>query len=273
MAIQLTTAWVGAIGFLVAGIAGYFSLRHRVRVAVAVLRVTAIAAVALNLIYLVTAVARLGPVVTFRHGFESTLLLAALIGIVGLVTHATSALRGLDGVLFLFAALVQFGSLAVMKDSVEDLNVGPWFASHGLAFAVSGACFVAGGAAGIAYLIMHRTLRAKRATTLLGRVASLEALERFGRWMVMTGFPIFTYGILTGLCGIAHERASDRAGWLVEPMVILSFVTWLVYAIMVTAILFRPQIRGRHAAALAATGTSLIVVVFLVVELISPLHP
>ena len=273
MGIQWATSLVGVIGFLVAGIGGYLSLRRGIRAAAGVLRIAAIAAVALTLVYILMVVVRLGPVVTFRHGYESTLLLAALIGIVGLATHATAALRGLDGVLFLFAALVQFGSLAVMKNGAEDLDVGPWFTSHGLAFAASGACFVAGGAAGIAYLIMNRTLRAKRATTLLGHVASLEALERFGRWMVMTGFPIFTYGILTGLCGIAHESKGERAEWILEPMVILSFVTWLVYAIMVTAILFRPQIRGRRAAVLAATGTSLIVIVFLVVELISPLHP
>ena len=273
MGIELTTSLVGAVGFLVAGVAGYFSLRRGIRVAAPILRVAAIAAVALNLIYILTALARLGPVATFRQSFDSTLLLATLIGVSGLVTHVMATLRGLDGVLFLFAVLVQLGSLAVMGQGADAFDYRPWFTSHGLAFAVSGACFVAGGAAGIAYLIMNYMLRARRATTLFGRVASLEALERFGRWMVMVGFPIFTYGILTGVCGIAHEREAERAEWLQEPMVILSFVTWLVYAIMVTAMWFRPQIRGRRAAAWAATGTGLIVVVFLVVELISPLHP
>lgn len=270
MGIELTTSWVGAVGFLVAGVAGYLSLRRGIRAAALVLRGAAMAAVALNLIYILTAATRLGPVVTFRQEFESMLLLATLIGVAGLVTHVMATLRGLDGVLFLFAAVVQIGSWMVMGRGPDETSQLPWFISHPLAFAVSGACFVAGGAAGIAYLIMNYMLRARRATTLFGRVASLEALERFGRWMVMAGFPIFTYGILTGICGIAHLNQPFEA--MRDPLVILSFMTWIVYGMMVLAMWFRPQIRGRRAATLAATGTGLIVIVFLMVVLVSPLH-
>jgi ABC-type uncharacterized transport system permease subunit len=213
---------------------------------------------------------KLGPLEAFREGYESALLLAALIGIVGLTTHATASLRGLDGVLFIMAALVQLGSLMVGSDGGEASRQLPWFVSHPVAFAVAGACFVASGAAGMAYLIMNRMLRKRRPTTLFGRVASLEALERFGRWMIMLGFPIFTYGMLTGICGIAHMQ--DRSKVMQDPLVFLSVLAWLVYALMVLAMWFQPQIRGRRAARLTATGTGLIVIVFVMVMFASPLH-
>ena len=182
----------------------------------------------------------------------------------------TASLRGLDGVLFIMAALVQFGSLVIGSNAAEEASHLPWFVSHPLAFAVAAACFVAGGAAGMAYLLMNRMLRKRRPTTLFGQVASLEALERFGRWMTMLGFPVFTYGMLTGICGIAHMDDPSRA--MRDPLVILSMLAWLVYAVMVLAMWFQPQIRGRRAARLAAVGTGVIVIVFVMVLFVSPLH-
>jgi ABC-type uncharacterized transport system permease subunit len=267
---QWLTGIAGAIGFLLAGLMSYLHFRHQARRALLAVRSGAGLAVGVNAWYFFTVLSGQGVVETFRHGFESTLLLAGLTGLVGLIVHLTRSLRGLDGFLFLLAGLVEVGALFVIHRGGSNLNYKPWFISHSLAFAVSAACFASAGAAGVAFLLVNNMLRTRRATTLVGHVAPLESLERFGRWMLMLGFPLFSYGILTGICGIAHSRPATP--WFQDPSVMLSFVTWFLYAVMVSFMWFRPQFRGRRAAAFATCGMGLVTVVFLFVEFISPLH-
>lgn len=267
---KLITSLIASIGFATAAMSAYYALRFRVQRATPLMCVAGGVAVLVNVVFLTHSLRQFGMLETFHHSFEATLLLAGLIGATGLILHVTRSLRGLDGFLFLFATLVQLGSFAVLNGQGRELDYKPWFVSHLLAFVVSATCFVAGGTAGVAYLLMNRLLRAKRASTLVGQVASLESLDQFGRWAVMVGFPFFTYGVLTGVCEMVRD-AEPRA-WLFDPFVMLTFVTWTVYAVMVGFIWFRPQFRGRQSATFATCGMALVGVVFLVVELISPVH-
>lgn len=225
-----------------------------------------------NAIYFARGIQAVGAIETFRHNFAATLLMATLLGCMGLGTHLASKLRGVDGFLFIGAAVVQFAGLAVLRQPGNDFAYKPWFITHTFAFALSGAFFIAGGAAGVAYLLISRVLRRKRASAIVGSVAPLESLERFGRWMLMLGFPLFTYGILTGICELSRSRDPGPRAWLVDPLVVVSFVTWVVYAVMVASMWVRPEIRGRRAAALATCGMGLVAIVFLIIEFVSPLH-
>jgi ABC-type uncharacterized transport system permease subunit len=133
--------------------------------------------------------------------------------------------------------------------------------------------FLAGGLAGVVYLMVYHRLRRKQACRLLGRVASLEALEKFGRWMPNIGFPLFTYGILTGICGVWH-RTQDvkQTAWYLDPAFIFSMIAWMVYGYLCYGSLFKPQVRGRRAAVLSTYGLGLVVVAFLFREFLSPIH-
>ena len=213
-----------------------------------------------------------GPIDLFRHGSDAALLLSALVGLVGLGIYLSPTLRGLDGFLFLFAAVVQFGAIALRDEPIGSPSYQPWFVSHGLAFAVSGACFVAAGAAGLAYRLVYHVLRRKQGTHLVGVVPPLEALERFGRWMLAIGFPIYTYGVLTGICGLAHRDDLRQSAWYLDVSVVLSAVVWLVYAYGLGALIFRPQLRGPKAATLSACAMVLAIAALLTRQFISPVH-
>ncbi|UCD27732.1 MAG: cytochrome c biogenesis protein CcsA [Planctomycetota bacterium] len=269
---ELLVSLIGGIGFAIAAIASYMHLRRQLSWAPVILRIAAVIAIGLNCAYFTRTAYTQGTTELFRHNFDSTLLLATLVGLVGIGVHLSSALRGLDGFLFIVATIIGFSLLSVIHQPSNTFMDRPWFVSHTLAFALSATCFISSGAAGIAYLIMHNVLHKKRPTTLVGHVAPLESLERFGRWTLTIGFPLFSYGILTGVCGVAHTENAERAAWLSDPLVIFSLITWLIYTVMVLCVLLRPQFRGRRAAMLAASGMVIIVVGFLVIDFASTLH-
>jgi len=208
----------------------------------------------------------------FRQSDDAAVLLAMLIALVGLGTHYFRTLRGLDGFLFGLAALISFSAFLPATSAEGVPTYHRWFISHGLAFTVSGACFLAGGTASLIYLLVHRTLRNRNRLALIGKIPSLEALDQFSRWMLTIGFPLFTYGILTGLCGVAHRRDIRRIAWYLDPSVIFSIVVWGIYAYLLWSLTFKPQVRGRKAAALATAGLWLVVVVFLARDFLSPIH-
>ncbi len=269
---RLVIALVGSVGFAVSAIAAYVHLRHPWPWARAVLRLAVAIAVGVNVVFLAHGIRVEGATETLEHNFEAAVLLATLIALTGIGTHLSPALRGLDSFLLVVAAASQLGSLTVMHKPDPVFTGRPWFISHGLAFALSATFFVAGGAAGVAYLLVNHMIRRKAASAVLGNVASLEALERFGRWMPIMGFPLFTYGILTGLCGVWHRDDIGRTTWYLDLTFVSSLAAWLVYAYLSYCLMCRPRIRGRQAATLATCGLGLIVIVLVFKEFLSPMH-
>lgn len=234
--------------------------------------VAAVLGVLVNAIYVGWAVADHGPIQTFRRGEEGILVLASLIAIVGIGAHLSATLRGLDGFLFLLAAVMNLAGLGLGPRESDVPTYRGWYISHGLSFAVSSACLMAAGTAGVVYLIVLRFLRRKLTSPLLGKVPSLEALDRFSRWMLAIGFPIFTYGILTGLCGVAHRKDIGQTAWYLDPVVVCCVLAWCVYAWLCGSLVFRPSMRGRKAATLTTCGMALVAMAFFFMEFLSPIH-
>lgn len=271
MSEQTLISVVAGLGFVAAGLASYPHFREPTP-AKLILRIAAAIAILVQVLHLGLDVRRTGVAEAMQSDFAASVLMAMLMGAVGLGAHLSGTLRGLDGFLFGVAALLSFTATGLSDVPPQGLTARPWFISHALAFSLSATCFMAGGLAGIAYLIIHRVLRRKRASSLVGSLASLESLERFGRWMPIVGFPLFTFGILTGLCGIVHRPDLNRGAWYLDPTFWLSLIAWVVYAYLCFGSLYRPQLRGRRAAVLSTYGLGLIVVVFFVREFSSRLH-
>lgn len=266
---------IGGAALALAAVCAILTLFNQKSWARHALRVVAVLAVVLNVAFLVRSIQEAGITPALRQNVESTLIMALLLGLVGLGVHVSPSLRGLDIFLFALAAVVQFSALFAGEHERSFSSEAPWFLSHSLAFVLSAVSFVAGGAAGIAYLWINKVLRNKQAGNIMGAMAPLEALERFWRVMLVVGFPLFTYGVLTGFCGMYHDRTPDSPSpgqWLRDPFVIVVLLTWAVYAWLCVSLLFRVSIRGVRAARLNTAGMALVVVVFLFAGLISPLH-
>jgi ABC-type uncharacterized transport system permease subunit len=268
---QLISIFAG-LGLIIAAVAAFTRFRSPSSSPKVILRVSAGVAVALTIAYLGREIARDGLVEALQNSFSSAIVLTTLIALMGIGVHLASHLRGMDGFLFAVAAVFGLSSLTVHPQGDRTIMDQPWFVSHTLAFAISLACFVVSGVAGLGYLLLYRALRKKRSSALIGLIAPLESLERLGRLTLMIGFPLFTYGLLTGLCGIAHDEIEGHRLTLANPFVIYSLLAFLLYAVMIGCIWFVPRIRGRLAAGLAIGGMSLLVIGLVAVEIAAPLH-
>jgi ABC-type uncharacterized transport system permease subunit len=232
--------------------------------------IAAVVAVVINVIALATSISHDGTVDTLRQSYESGLVLATLLGLMGLFGRQVPAMQGLDGILFVLAAVVEFGTFFQIGRPGINVTYKSWFVTHQFAFAISATCFAASGAAGGAYLMLYRLLRRKRGLAWLGRFAPLESLEQFGRRTLMIGFPCLTYGVLTGFCQLSRQR--NPADWLMDPFILTTLTLWAVYAAAVLLIWLRPSMRGPRAATLATASLGLLIVVFVILDRVSTLH-
>ena len=171
------------------------------------------------------------------------------------------------------ALAVQLGAWAMMgKVGTEANYKETWFVMHMASIAFAAACFVLNGVAAMAYLAMRRVLRGKRPSPLFGKFAALESLERFGRWSLLAAVPLFTFGILVGICGIYHEDAEHRWDWVTDPKIVASCLMWILYAGVMVASWLRPSFRGRRSATWSMGGLVVLAFTMVVVDWISPLH-
>ncbi len=269
---EIATGLVSAAAFAAAAV-GARRLLHGPDVrATAAVRIGAAVAILSSSALLIRAVVAEGPAAALQQGYESMSLLAVLTGLLAAGLHLARTLRGLDAFLFAFAALMEAAALVFGGEASMPSTQRPWFISHALAITLSGVFFTAAGLAGVAYLAAYRGLRRRPVREPSAVGASLESLDRFGRTALILGFPLFTYGILTGMCGIAHRRDLSFAGMLTDVTALLSLAAWGVYAYMLICSLWRPNVRGPTAAALATVGWVVVTTAFLARELMSPLH-
>jgi ABC-type uncharacterized transport system permease subunit len=105
--------------------------------------------------------------------------------------------------------------------------------------------FVLAGASGLFYLVQERWLRQKKHEhPLAGRLPPLDALDRSTHGLLLAGFPLLTFGVVTG-AAFSRELGGMQGVELVRSL--LGYATWLVLA---TVLVLRRTagVRGRRAA-------------------------
>ena len=121
--------------------------------------------------------------------------------------------------------------------------------------------FLIAGAAGSVYLVQERRLRTKKRVASLGsRLPPLDALDQTTHRLLLAGFPLLTFGVVTGAVFSHHLTSSGSAEALRS---FLGYATW----IMLGAVLVLRKtagFRGRK----AAYGTIAGVVCMLLVMLL-----
>ncbi|KAA1428346.1 c-type cytochrome biogenesis protein CcsB [Nocardioides antri] len=136
----------------------------------------------------------------------------------------------------------------------EALN-SYWLVIHVVSAVIATGAFTLGGIASIVYLVkMRKGSEATGSTTTegwLGRVPSLDALDKLAYRVHAFAFPVWTFAVLITGPIWAHEAWSRYWNW--DPKEVWAFITWVVYAGYLHARATAGW-KGRNAAILALVG-------------------
>jgi cytochrome c-type biogenesis protein CcsB len=110
---------------------------------------------------------------------------------------------------------------------VDRALTSAWMWVH-IALALVGiSAFVLNFAGAIMYLIQERQLKTKRPGTFYYRLPALATLDRLTYRALALGFPFLTTGIILGSLWASRAWGSVFA---FDPLAVLSFVAWAIYA-------------------------------------------
>jgi ABC-type uncharacterized transport system permease subunit len=117
--------------------------------------------------------------------------------------------------------------------------------------------FLLAGAAGGFYLFQERRLKAKRGGSLQGRLPPLDALDLTEHRLLLAGFPLLTFGIVTGAVFAARLDSMTGASLARSAF---AYATWLLVAgVLVLRAL--AGWRGRRAAYGTLAGVACVLLV------------
>jgi ABC-type uncharacterized transport system permease subunit len=170
--------------------------------------------------------------------------------------HAVGAIVGPLALTFLIGAQFVAGPRA-------DAEVSRGLLAFHIAANLLGlGVFLVAGCSSALYVLVERRLRHKKPTLTPGpsRLPPLEALDRAAHRLLLIGFPLLTFGVVTG--AVFTQQVSE-AGSAALLRTVLGYATW---ALLAAVLLLRQIIglRGRRAAYGTLMGVGCVLVVMLV---------
>jgi ABC-type uncharacterized transport system permease subunit len=163
---------------------------------------------------------------------------------------------------FAFVAVLWASSSIRVTAGAGALAVGGWPHLHVILASGGLALLGVAGLAGLLFLLEDRRLKAKRPVPLAGGLPSLEALDRVNLLALAIGFPLLTFGVVSGM--IWTESMTGRL-WSGGAHATWSVIAWAIYLALAVA-RFAAGWRGREAAAFAAAGFAFLLFAVLGVE-------
>jgi ABC-type transport system involved in cytochrome c biogenesis permease subunit len=166
--------------------------------------------------------------------------------------NAEGRLRAL-GMALCPLALVALGTALVVPhravSALAQTGYSPWLPVHlGLVFSGIGGFALAFGV-GVTYLVVRARLKSKRLDAV-GRMPSLEVLDRIQFRAMLFGFVFLTLGIGAGG---AWAAASLTEPWAVDPKVLFTVLIWVWYGLALQVRLVAGR-RGRWTALFSIVG-------------------
>lgn len=203
-----------------------------------------------------------------EDNFDAMVWLALLLAAFVAYVQGTRPLRGLDWfvtpiVIGLLLAAALFG-----RTKPREYLGTTWSWVHLVTAFGGAAAFAIAGAAGAMYLIANQRLRAKRITPG-ATLGSLERLEHLTLLSVTLGFALLTVALITGLVRVLNGGSGGNPlghDWYTQPKVLLTFVAWVVYALVLHSPI-NPSFRGRRAALLSVVGFVLMIGILIAVQM------
>ncbi len=185
--------------------------------------------------------------------YESLSLLGWSIALVVIVTQIRSKISIMGSIAMpVNVLLMGFGVTHYESPDIPMpaiLKSGWLFIHVSITILSYGAFAVAFGLA-IFYLMQERNVKTRKKSTFYKRLPSLEAMDELSYRSIAFGFPLLTFGIISG--SIWAEQAWGRYwGW--DPKETWSLITWFIYGAYLHARLTAGW-RGKRAAILAIIG-------------------
>jgi len=194
-----------------------------------------------------------------EDNFEAFLWLAVLLAGFLLYVQRTRPLGGLDWFVLPIVIVLLVAAVVLGTAKPQEYVGTTWYWVHLLTAYGGAIAFSVAGAAGALYLLANRRLRSK--TLVPGpKFASLERLERVTFSAVTLGFALLSVGLVTGLFRVLKAGGQTRLGehWYTSPKVLMTFVVWVIYAVVLHAPI-NPSFRGRKVAVLSIAGCVLMI--------------
>ncbi|MCZ7644766.1 MAG: cytochrome c biogenesis protein [Planctomycetota bacterium] len=135
----------------------------------------------------------------------------------------------------------------------------PLFSVHVLSAILGYGLFLTACAVSLLYLLEQRLLKRKVFNALFRALPSLEKMERAETLCAWIGFVLFTVAVGTGA---TMAKSSGQTAWYFEPMVISTWITWLVFLFLVVG-RASGRLAGRATARTILIGGALVVCTFL----------
>jgi ABC-type uncharacterized transport system permease subunit len=161
--------------------------------------------------------------------------------------------------LWLVGQVFVFQLLAVVLHEPQpprrELFEHPLFGIHVFLALVGYAAFAVAASYGFLFLRLYRELKRARFSVFYGKLPPLEVLERMMSGALVVGFVALTGALLDGVVWV-HQLGVD---WQHDPMILLTFVTWLLYGAALVLRRFRHW-QGRQTAVASLAGLGVIVV-------------
>ena len=110
---------------------------------------------------------------------------------------------------------------------IDPVFKGLWRTFHVGTLILGNAAFAIAFLVAILYLIQEKAIKDKKRGFFFRRLPSLQLLDSMGYSCLIAGFPMLTFGIITGV--IYAQMVTGRF-WTWDQKEILAGITWLVYA-------------------------------------------
>jgi cytochrome c-type biogenesis protein CcsB len=192
---------------------------------------------------------------------EALSFFAFVIVLAFLVSYARYRLDSLSVFVFplVFILTLAANLISSPQQPKPEILRSLWFYIHIPTTFLGYAAFFVAFSAGIMYLIQENELKRKRPQAFYYRLPSLEVCDDLGYRSLSVGFPLLTVGIVAGALW-ANRALSQSWGW--DPTIVWSFITWLVYAVLIHYRL-SAGLRGRQAALMSIVGFIIVLFTFI----------
>jgi cytochrome c-type biogenesis protein CcsB len=141
---------------------------------------------------------------------------------------------------------------------LDPLFRGLWRTFHIGTLILGVAAFAIAFLVGILYLIQEKAIKEKKRGFFFRRLPSLNLLDSMGYTCLVTGFPLLTCGIITG---VIYAQMVHGRFWSWDHKEILAGLTWLVYAALLHERLAVGW-QGRRAVIMTTAGFVILILTF-----------